>query len=379
MRAAAPRTAVHPVAGHVPTPFCKDSAAHTTRPAAPTHAIFHMFITIRASPRGLQLLDAYDSGNTQQLKVLLPDTDSAETAEGAGGSSQARGKGGKKAATAAAAAAAAAAASSAYGEGAVRVGGGSGGGGGPQVDALRDALERWRVHVARGTRVFPHCVLSAEQLEALSALAVGRAVSEEEVAGAVGARRYEMYGKELMDVLHGRYVPPEVDEQLEHHVGHEQQQQGARVGALQSGGREAGAAGGSGRAAGGRGEQYMRQRQQEQRQQVAGAEEDDDVILVDDSDGELGEQGGAEGQGRGAGAAAGTQGGPGRGARRKDSGAAGRSARGGAAGTGRGKGRRRVVVESEEEDGEEEWGEDSQEEDDEDDFADMPLSKRSRK
>lgn len=153
----------------------------------------------RPSGRGIHLLEtagaaggaAASGAIPQHLRLLLPASALSAAAGASPGPGSAK-KGGGKAAAAAAAAAAVAAAAAGPSSG----GGGGGAYGdenteGPAAARSRAAVEAWRAYRARVMRVFPHSVLSSEQLSALVALAQQQQqpVAESALREAVGVRR----------------------------------------------------------------------------------------------------------------------------------------------------------------------------------------------
>ncbi|KAG2491389.1 hypothetical protein HYH03_010180 [Edaphochlamys debaryana] len=393
---------------------------------------------LKPTARGLHLLDAHEragagagggggSGSgSPPLRLFLPARASASGA-GASGSGAGSARKGSKAAAAAAAA-------SPGGAGA----GGGAGGDGPEAAAARAQLERWRAARARDLQVFPHCVLSGEQMAALAALRPP--VEAGALRSAVGERRYELYGSELVDVLEGRYQPPTAEEEAEQAEQAAAQPNGSgaqgpagpsrpahqgRSGANTCGGPapSAAAAGPIGRTPAGaaaaaaaiarlqkpgpgtgsaqqdaeRPQAQQGQQQHPKPAQQAAQQQQEEVVVLDDSEEEDGAGGHAGPQRQAVGGAqaaaavraAGTAGegeggGGGAGGKGRASGAAAK----GATPAGR-RGRGKAVVESDEEEEEAESGataeeeeedeEEEEEDSDADDFESPPLSKRRRK
>ncbi|GLI58828.1 hypothetical protein VaNZ11_000592 [Volvox africanus] len=156
------------------------------------HTAYATNTYLRASRRGIQLLEASESGSGKPLQLLMP---VSQAIAGPGGSASVGRKG-----TAAAAESAedVRADDDDENDGADECGCGD--------SVLRASLERWRAQRAADLHLFPHSILSAEQVVALSA--IQPPASTDALRAAVGVRRYELYGKELADVLEGRYKPP---------------------------------------------------------------------------------------------------------------------------------------------------------------------------
>ncbi|KXZ55835.1 hypothetical protein GPECTOR_2g1386 [Gonium pectorale] len=307
------------------------------------HTAYATNTYLKATPKGLQLLEAAEKGAPQQLHLLLPAT--AADAAAAPGAAAAAGASSSRKKTKAAAAASVAA--GAYGE--------RGDGAGEQASAAQApqaaALERWRCARARALGVFPHSVLSAEQLGALAALPVP--AGEDALRAAVGARRYELYGGELEAVLAGRWAPGPEDAGAEvdgEGGGAGERAPGGPTGGTRAAGSRPGPGSGAGEAAAG-----QRRQQQKPAPVARGGLE---VVVLDDSEDDAGHEGAVGAvapRPRSAAAASGP--GRGGGAVRRD---------------GRGVGSGEGDVESDLE------GDEGDRGDDDDFVADLPQSKRRR-
>ncbi|KAG2445794.1 hypothetical protein HXX76_000398 [Chlamydomonas incerta] len=342
---------------------------------------------LRPSGRGSHLLEAAGTGAAaagggaipQHLRLLLPASALSIPADASLGPGSAKKGGGKAAAAASAAAGPSSGGGGAYGDDSTEA---------PGAAKVRATLEAWRSHRARVMRVFPHSVLSGAQLSALVALGQKQQpVAESALREAVGACRYDLHGKDLVEVLAGRFkVPPEAEAEAEAEA------QGLARAAAGAGSGGCGSGSGAGMAPGSAAAPppAQRQRPPAPKQQSAAAarggedgEDDDDVVVLvsDDSDEvELQGSGSAAAQPRAAGAVAAAKAPP--------SGAAAAGSRPARRTSLQpsGPGRRNAGVADGEEDGEAtgDHDDDDNDDDDDDDFVadgdeDAPRNKRLRR
>ncbi|GIL70438.1 hypothetical protein Vretimale_3595 [Volvox reticuliferus] len=158
------------------------------------HTAYATNTYLRASRRGIQLVEASESGSGKPLRLFLPVSQAAAAAGAGGGTAVAAGRTGR------------AAAPGWVEDVGVDDDDDDGDDCGCGDNVLLSTLERWRAQKAADLHLFPHSILSAEQVVALSTMQPP--ISKDAFRAAVGVRRYELYGKELAEVLEGRYKPP---------------------------------------------------------------------------------------------------------------------------------------------------------------------------